>query len=208
MDVTGYKVRRATVDDLPILRAMWEKAEFPSEDLERVLTQFQVAEGAEGVVHAALAFTVDKQQGLVHSDMFVRQELENLLYPLFWARIQSLAKYHSINRLWTLVRHPFLLDQGFKEASARQLEKLPGPFGNPQAHWLTLSLRDETVSALTIEKELELFARSQQENNARIMRQAKTLKIAALVFAVVVAVGIAVAAGYIYKNYSRIQIRR
>lgn len=194
MNITGYHVRRATVDDLPILRTMWEKAEFPAEDLEPTFTQFQVVETPEGEIHAAIGLKLEKQQGLIHSDLFVKPDLENLLFPMIWQRLQSLAKNHGLFRLWTQLRHPYLLNCGFKEASPKLLEKLPAGFGNPQALWLSLSLRDENVSAVSIEKEFEAFAAAQKEETERLMKQARFLRTLAYVLVVIFS-GILIAVG-------------
>jgi len=48
MNQPVFHVRRATVDDLEALRALWETMHFPALELERRLTEFQVAVAEDG----------------------------------------------------------------------------------------------------------------------------------------------------------------
>ena len=50
MTPPNHRVRRATLDDLPALKPLWESMRFSVEDLEKRLTEFQVAENAQGEI--------------------------------------------------------------------------------------------------------------------------------------------------------------
>jgi len=48
MTVSNYRVRRATLDDIAQLTAIWKSMDFPVEELAKRITEFQVAEGVDG----------------------------------------------------------------------------------------------------------------------------------------------------------------
>ena len=47
MDSSNSRVRRATLDDLTPLTALWQTMHFPAEEMGKRITEFQVAEGAD-----------------------------------------------------------------------------------------------------------------------------------------------------------------
>ena len=44
---SAFTVRRATIEDQPGLAELWEAMKYPSRDLEKRLTEFQIAVGEE-----------------------------------------------------------------------------------------------------------------------------------------------------------------
>ena len=59
MTPVAYHVRRATVDDLAQLRVLWHAMGYPLAELERQLTEFQVALDTEGRVVGAVGLQFD-----------------------------------------------------------------------------------------------------------------------------------------------------
>src|SRR5205823_12351813 len=151
MNSPEYTARRATVDDLSGLKILWERARFQVLDLEKRLTEFQLIVSDAGDLIGALALHIEAKQGLLHSGAFAQPEQEEQFRPQLWERIQSVARNHGLNRLWTQEGAPFWLQAGFVEGSSETLPRLPPGFGDRQARWLTLQLKDENVAALSIE---------------------------------------------------------
>jgi N-acetylglutamate synthase-like GNAT family acetyltransferase len=186
MTPAKYRVRRATVDDLPALKALWQPMNFPADDLERRLTEFQVAEGPDGKVLGALALQIAARHGRVHSETFHDFGLAEELRPLLWERIESLARNHGLVRLWTQEQAPFWRRCGLSPANADTLQKLPAGWSGDSAEWLTVQLRDETA-LVSIDKEFELFMATEKQKTAEAFRRAKALKTAATVIAILLA---------------------
>src|ERR1017187_10738207 len=65
-----YRVRRATLDDIGQLTALWDSMQYPTQDLARRVTEFQVAEGPDGAMLGALGLQIAERQGRVHSEAF------------------------------------------------------------------------------------------------------------------------------------------
>jgi N-acetylglutamate synthase-like GNAT family acetyltransferase len=186
MDVSNFQTRRATLDDLVELRKLWHQAGFPGGDLEKRLTEFQIAETADGTLLGCIGLQLESQQGKIHSETYCTPKAEDALRPRLWDRIQAVARNHGLCRLWTQSGIPFWRSQGFQQADASLLPKLPAGFGDPKQNWCTLKLREESAAGLSLEREFELFKQSQQDLSDRVLRQARILRVLAGVIAVLV----------------------
>jgi N-acetylglutamate synthase-like GNAT family acetyltransferase len=193
MPVSGYNVRRATIEDLPGLRQLWQKCQLPSDQLERRVTEFQIAESAEGLL-ASLGLQISKQQGLVHSESYWQPELKSDLGQPLWERIQVVARNHGLVRLWKSEAHEFWRSQGFKPAPEETLKKLPPEFGHSQSGWFALQLKEE--NAVSIEQEFEIFKQAHREESERTIQKARALKVVAVVIAVAILVLVILAGVY------------
>ena len=203
MNSPEYTARRATVDDLSGLKILWERARFQVLDLEKRLTEFQLIVSDAGDLIGALALHIEAKQGLLHSGAFAQPEQEEQFRPQLWERIQSVARNHGLNRLWTQEGAPFWLQAGFVEGSAETLPRLPPGFGDRQARWLTLQLKDENVAALSIEHEFELFQTAQKEETERLRRLGRTMKVTVfVVIGIVATIGLLVIVRMAVKNPS------
>jgi len=106
MNPANFRIRRATLDDLGQLTAMWESMRFPVEELTRRITEFQVAEPPEGKLAGALGFQIAEKQGRIHSECFSDFAFADHLRPMLWDRIHSVATNHGVLRLWTQENAP------------------------------------------------------------------------------------------------------
>ena len=203
MNSPEYTARRATVDDLSGLKILWERARFQVLDLEKRLTEFQLIVSDAGDLIGALALHIEAKQGLLHSGAFAQPEQEEQFRPQLWERIQSVARNHGLNRLWTQEGASFWLQAGFVEGSAETLPRLPPGFGDRQARWLTLQLKDENVAALSIEHEFELFQMAQKEETERLRRLGRRMKVTVfVVIGIVATIGLLVIVRMAVKNPS------
>lgn len=204
MNSANFRVRRATLDDLDALRPMWEAMRFQTPDLERRLTEFQVAEDAEGKVVGGIAFQIFERHANVHSETFSDFALAESIRPLLWERIQALARNHGIARLWSCEHAPFWKQTGFAPANTDALKKFPEAWEKESGDWWTLSLKDED-SIASVEKELEMFMAAEKQRTARALNHAKNLKHLATAVAILFAIFVAVALFYIVKKNSGFQ---
>jgi N-acetylglutamate synthase-like GNAT family acetyltransferase len=183
--VTGsnYRVRRATLEDIGALTELWKSMRFPAEDLSRRVTEFQVAESADGKLLGALGMQMSQKQGRIHSEGFTDFSVAEQLRPLLWERIQSLATNHGLLRLWTKEDAPFWNRCGLVKADEEALAKLPVVWRNEPPNWLTLKLRDDIDTLVSVDKEFALFMESEKAQTNRAFQQAKILKMVATLIA-------------------------
>jgi len=204
MSSSNYRVRRATLDDMSALKALWESMRFSDADLDRRLTEFQVAESQEGILLGALALQINARHGRIHGEAFTDFALAEQLRPLLWERIQSIATSHGLARLWTQESAPFWNRCGLLPADAKALEKLPPAWAGEPAGWLTVQLRDETTVVTSLDKEFALFMESEKQRTQNAFRYIKTLKIIATIIAIILALFVGVAALRIFQQHPEI----
>jgi N-acetylglutamate synthase-like GNAT family acetyltransferase len=197
MNPSDYRVRRATLDDLGALKALWQTMRFADGDLEKRLTEFQVVEGPGNQVMGALGFQMKARQGCIHSESFADFAVADTMRPILWGRIQSLATNHGLVRLWTSERAPFWTQNGFQPADDSALPKLPAEWNDATSNWLTLQLKDEQAIA-SLEKEFAMYMESEKQRSAQALDQAKSLKSIVTIIALLIAAGILVAAIYVF----------
>jgi hypothetical protein len=179
----NYRVRRATLDDIAQLTAIWQSMRFPAEELARRVTEFQVGEDAEGRLLGAIGLQISEKQGLIHSEAFDDFAHAEQLRPLIWDRLNAVATNHGLLRLWTREEAPFWNRCGLGKAEGDLLEKLPKAWRGPATGWLTVKLRDNVEAVLSADKEFAMFMQSEKQRTQRTLQQAKFFKFLATLIA-------------------------
>lgn len=200
MNATDFRVRRATIEDLPALTALWQSMNLPVNGLDRRLTEFQVATDAAGKLVGAIGFQIGGKHGLIHSEGFTDFGVAETVRPMLWERLQMVSANHGTVRVWTKELAPFWKQLGLTAPDAETLGKLPPAWSNDRGEWLTLKLREDVEEMLSMDKEFELFKQSAAQQSHEAIAQAKTLKTIATVVAVVLALVVLGASIYMMKN--------
>src|SRR5580765_4889496 len=130
MTASTLRVRRATVEDLPMLRPLWDSMRLPVAELEPRLTEFQVVEDADGKIVGGVGFQVSGNQGLLHHEGFTDFGMADTGRELLWKRIQTLATNHGIFRLWMQESAPFWIRLGFKPPLPEDSKRFPASWKN------------------------------------------------------------------------------
>lgn len=183
--MNDLQVRRATLEDLPRLTELWEMERLAGAGLERRLAEFQVVE-ADGEVAAVLGLCVLGQDAWLHSEAISRPELADEMRRLLWARFETLTLASGLARVWTCLDAPYWKLNGFRAPGPAALQQLPPSWAGVPGHLLYLPLKGPEDSSATIEKQLAVLKAIHQEENARIVRRARMLKITLTVIVAVI----------------------
>ncbi len=202
-----YKVRRATLEDLPALRELWKKVNLPLGDLEKRFTEVQIAEAADGQIAGALGVKIDRLHGLLHSEAIPEKE-NAALYEAFWQRVQILSRNYGLFRLWTESQAPYWGTIGFKTPDEKAYEKKPAGVTTEREKLLTLALKEESSEGLSVEQQFELFTQSQKAETERLMQQAQAFKKVAYAVLFIAIAGFLVTALVKWIKVMRIKSRR
>jgi hypothetical protein len=186
MTSANYRVRRATLDDIAQLTSLWQTMHFPIDELAKRITEFQVAENAEGQVVGAVGLQLLERHGRLHSEGFTDFALADALRPQLWERLRSVAANNGLVRLWTQEQAPFWSHCGLAKADPESLEKMPAAWRSFKGQWLTLKLKEDIEEVLSADKEFALFMQSERERTERAFQQAKILKFIATLLALAV----------------------
>lgn len=200
----NFQTRRATIDDLTVLRNLWRQAGHPVPTFEKALTDFQVVETADGTILGTLGIQIEAQQGRIYGQAWGDPELAPELLPRLWRRVLTLARQHRLVRLWVESgAGVFWLDQGFELAGTGALETLPPGFPRREGHpWLMLQIREESPSRVQAELELELLHQTQAAHRERAIRRARLLRVFAILVATLMMLAIASAGWYALRMLS------
>lgn len=181
MNTPGYSVRRATTDDLEQLMALWAAAALPAAELEKRFTEFQVAESPDGRIVGAIGLQLAGADGKLHSETFADFALSDTLRPLFWQRLETIARNHGLFRFWTVETAPYWKKgAGFSTASGPP----PEVFGPARGSWLALRLKDEGADPNLIEAQFALFREAEKAKREKLLQRAAALKTVGTVIAV------------------------
>jgi N-acetylglutamate synthase-like GNAT family acetyltransferase len=196
MSSAPFRVRRATIDDLPALKALWESMRITDADLDKRLTEFQVAETTDGQLVGTVGFQMIQRHALIHSEAFSDFSLADQVRPLFWQRLNALALNHGIARMWTRENSPFWTHNGLQPADAEALKRLPDFCDRSAPGWLTLRLKDEDVMT-SLDKEFDMFVAAEKARSAEALHSARKLKLVVSWMVVLLLLALAIWAFYI-----------
>ncbi len=171
-----FQLRRATVEDLPQLRPLWEMENLRVEALEKRFTEFQVACSEQGELAAAIGLQISDQQGCLHSEAFGWPDEADEIRAQLWPRLETLARNQRLGRLWTALAAPFGKGVGFKNAGEEIVAQLPAAFVEEEARWLYLPLRSAEGGANDIEKQFAVLRAMSQAENERLLDRARLMK--------------------------------
>lgn len=208
MSAPAYRVRRATVDDLPILQSLWAAMHLPVEELEKRPTEFQVAESADGELLGAVGMEISGRNGRIHSEAFHDFGLSETLRQELWERLQSLANNHGLARLWTRESAPFWSRNGFHAPDEDELKKFPAAWNAELTGWLTLKLRDEEALEMALEKEFTRFKLEEKRRTENLLRKGRILSAVGTILATLLFVGVTVFAIFWVLRYHPHLLRR
>jgi N-acetylglutamate synthase-like GNAT family acetyltransferase len=172
----GLRVRRATLDDLAVLRTIWLSMRLPADDLEKRLKEFQVVEDAEGNVLGAVGIQFSKQYALLYGEGYSDFSVADAARQMFWRRLEALAANNGVFRVWTQETSPFWTRWGFQPANADTLSRLPEEWKTSEDNWLTLELKNEDAVTAALENRFAGFMDAEKKQTARVAEKARTLK--------------------------------
>jgi N-acetylglutamate synthase-like GNAT family acetyltransferase len=196
MNPSSYQVRRATVEDLPVLRLLWQEAQLPLLQPEKRLTEFQVVLNEKNQVLGAIGLQIKGHEGLMHSEVFLEPTCTDDYRDELWRRLKVVATNHSLVRLWTREDAPYWHHIGFKPCDKGLLQTLTEVFGEQEGHWSCHKLRDELALPKSLDQELAIFAEAQRQETAAVLRKAKIWKYIAAGIALVF-LGMVVVVGFL-----------
>lgn len=157
------RARRATVDDLPGLHALWQRVGLPWDQLERFVTEFILVPNEDGLPLAAVGLQAEGDQGLVHSEAILPGQDEALLRAALWQRLQIIARNQGIARLWTLEDAGFWTAT-FQRATPSDAASLTATFADPAASWWTYVLRDPARAQRLLDERMALWEAHRQSD--------------------------------------------
>jgi N-acetylglutamate synthase-like GNAT family acetyltransferase len=200
VETPGYRIRRATTDDLEQLMGLWAAAALSAAELEKRFTEFQVAESLEGRIVGAIGLQLAGADGKIHSESFADFALSDTVRPLLWQRLETMARNHGLFRMWTAETAPF-----WKKGAGFTIASIPPPeaFGPAQGPWLALLLKDEAADPNLIEAQFTLFREAERAKREKLLQSAAALKLVGTVIAILLFVFSMVVLFWFFRHRTR-----
>lgn len=209
MRFTPRHVRRATLEDLGVLRYLWKECLFPAAELEKRLTEFQIVTSESGDILGAIGVHIFGHIGLIHSEAYLHPESEDRARPLVWDKLQVIAHNHGLVLFWTAESATFWRNYaGFRYATPEEIAALPVYFGDPKAAWLVLVLKEEAPIHQALEQHLALIQQSQEESKERMQHKIRTAKQIATAIAILLFLAVVVAGFFILRRLPQLPLDR
>lgn len=200
MNTANYRARRATIEDLPALTALWQTMRFPAGELERRLTEFQVTVDDNGTVLGAIGFQLAGKNGLIHSEAYTDFGLADALRPLLWERLKMVAANNGTVRAWTRETAPFWAQIGLTKSDEDSFTKLPPAWADQPGELLVVKLREDVEEVLSADREFEMFKQSERARTETALSTAKTMQKVATGLALLLAAAVVIALIYLNRG--------
>ena len=197
----GLQVRRATVDDLDALRALWQPMDLPVAELEPRLTEFQVLE-VDGQVQGAIGLKISGRQGRLHSEAFEDFSRADELRDLLWERVQKLALNYGVARWWTTESAPWWRRRGFEPPDDAAMSRFPADWVHDEPRWLTLQIHDEALLEKSLDKQIQRMKETERLRNEKLLRHSRIWKMVATLLALGLAFIVGYAVFRLFQNHA------
>lgn len=188
--------RRANLEDLPALLALWEKFQLPGTQLEKFLTEFQVIADVDGRLLAAIGLQIDGDEALIHSEAIDADNAADECRLALWTRMQIVLRNQGVQRVWTLEDAEYWASV-FQPADPGEAATLKAAFADPTASWMMLRLLDDARVAKLVNEQVVLRGGTLDGDRAEFAETVRKAKIIAYAIATVVILLLVAFAGYL-----------
>jgi len=204
----AFQARRATVEDVSQLRALWEMEGLPAAQFEKRFTDFHVAANDQGELAAALGLEIADNQGRLYGEAVAWPDSADELRARLWRRIEGVARSQTLVRVWTSLEAPFWKGVGFRKAPEDILAELPPAFEEGPGQWLFRPLRATGAADDEIDKQIAVLRAMSQAETEQLMERARVMKLIALGLITVVFAAFAVWVVYYARLRTRLKQQR
>jgi N-acetylglutamate synthase-like GNAT family acetyltransferase len=161
VESTALNARRANIEDLPGLQALWQTAGLPWEELEKFLTEFQVVTGDNGSIVGAIGLLLDGSEGLLHTEAVGAGDLSDEHRAALWRRVQIVARNQGAHRVWTQEDAPYWSASGFSPATPAS-KGAQASFLDDSSGWSCFQLVDPTRAQAVVQEQMAVWETARQ----------------------------------------------
>lgn len=178
MTESKFNFRRATLEDLDVLRGLWQTALFSPIELEKHLTEFQLVEGEDGRLLGALGILINGEEALIHHEAFTHPTTESAMREALWHRLKIMFSNQGVHRVWTREKAAFWNEVGFRMPTVDEKPKFPPALGTADRSLKVFPLRDSKAEKIIEKKMIELQA-TRFEEEAHLEKRTQVIRVVA-----------------------------
>lgn len=189
MELPALSARRATVEDLPALQALWQIGGLPADELEKFLTEFQVVPGeGEGVLLGAIGLMVEGNDALLHSEALAPGDEGDEIRAALWRRLQIVARNQGIHRLWTQEDADYWRTGGFVAAPVETVAAATAAFVHKTATWMVCELIDPAKAKQLVTEQMAIWHATRAQEADELQNKIRAFRNASILIAAIVVV--------------------
>lgn len=186
MEASPFQARRASVDDLPSLQALWQELGMPWEQLGQFISEFQVVTDENEQLAGAIGLLIEGDDALLHSEA-IRNDVEaDAVRASMWRRMQIVARNQGAKFLWTQEDAPYWRDSGFGPAPAERLQISKASFLDQSADWRMFLLVDPARIQDALQEQFAILEATRLQNTETFERKVKLFRTFAYLLALAV----------------------
>ncbi len=187
MEPPALSARRATVEDLPALQALWQQAGLPWLELERFVTEFQVVPSeVEGALLAAIGLLVEGNDALLHTEAVADSEQADELRATLWRRVQIVARNQGVQRLWTQEDADYWQASGFSKAAPATVAGATATFVDKSADWRICELIDPDKAKHLVDEQMAIWQAERAQEAEALQDKIRAFRTVAFGLAIMV----------------------
>lgn len=185
-DLSDVTARRAAVEDLAALQALWMEAGLPWEQLAGYLNEFQVTVDDSGLITSAIGLLIEGDQALLHTEAVHPGADADLSRAALWKRVQIVARNQGVQRIWTQEDADYWRVSGFSPMPPPLVERVPASFLKSADAWLACDLMDPERAKAIVNEQLAILEAERLQSAEEFQRKVRIFRLAAILLAFVV----------------------
>lgn len=181
--LSGLSARRAAVEDLAALQALWMENGLPWEALGEYLNEFQVTVDDSGLITGAIGLLIEGGQALLHTEAVRPGTDADVSRAALWRRVQIVARNQGVERIWTQEDADYWRASGFSPVPPPLVERAPASFLKSADAWLACDLMDPERAKAMINEQLAIMEAQRLQAAEEFQRKVRIFRIAAILLA-------------------------
>ncbi|MBX3731329.1 MAG: hypothetical protein KF791_01905 [Verrucomicrobiae bacterium] len=183
MDPSPLSARRAAVEDLAALQALWQEAGLPWEQLGDFLNEFQIVTDEDGLITGVIGLLIEGDQALLHTEAIHAGADADLVRAALWRRVQIVLRHQGVQRVWTQEDADYWKTGGFSPVPPPLVERAPASFLKSADSWLACDLMDPERAKAAINEQLAILEAERMQRAAEFQQKVRLFRTASIVFA-------------------------
>lgn len=186
MESTSISARRAAVEDLAALQALWQEVGMPWEELGGFLNEFQVTTDDDGLITSAIGMLIEGDQALLHSEAIRPGSDADLARSALWRRVQIVARHQGVQRVWTQEDAEYWRSSGFSPVPPPLVDRVQASFLKSADSWTACDLMDPERAKAMVNEQLAILEAERMREAEAFQHKVRIFRAFAILLAFVV----------------------
>lgn len=186
MESTSISARRAAVEDMAALQALWLEVGMPWEELGGFINEFQVTTDEDGLITGAIGLLIEDDQALLHSEAIRAGSDADLARSALWRRVQIVARHQGVQRIWTQEDADYWRTSGFSLVPPPLVDRVQASFLKSADTWMACDLMDPERAKAMVNEQLAILEAERMREAEEFQGKVRIFRTFAILLAFIV----------------------